>query len=187
MLNMLPSLWGNEPRDPFASFRREMDDLMRDFGRRLPSLWESGVPGLAMPSVDVSETRDAVEITAELPGVDEKDVRLSIEGGRLILEGEKKAESTRHEKDCTVTERTYGTFRRSIPLNFEPGEAEVVARFDKGVLHVSVPKPASMRAVRREIPIAAVAPSPKPEAAAPTSVSGTSETGAGAGGERRRA
>lgn len=155
MRNFLPSLWGAETRDPFGSFRREMDDFMRDFGRRLPSIWENGIPGMAMPSIDVSETRDAVEITAELPGVDEKDVRLSIEGNRLILEGEKKAESTRSEKDSTVTERTYGSFRRSIPLAFEPGEADVSARFDKGVLHVSLPKPASMKATRREIPITA--------------------------------
>ncbi len=185
MLNMLPSLWGNEPRDPFAGFRREMDDLMRDFGRRLPSIWESGVPGLAMPSVDVSETRDAVEITAELPGVEEKDIRLSIEGSRLILEGEKKAESTRHEKECTLTERTYGSFRRSIPLSFEPGEAEIAARFDKGVLHVGIPKPATMRVARREIPIANGEGSRDAGKAVPESAGGAGETVAG--GERRRA
>jgi len=155
MRNLLPSIWGNEARDPFGSFRREMDDFMRDFGRRLPTFWENGIPGMAMPSIDVAETRDTVEVTAELPGVDEKDVRLSIEGNRLILEGEKRAESTREDKDRTITERTYGSFRRSVPLSFEPGETEVTARFDKGVLHVSVPKPASMKASRREIPISA--------------------------------
>ncbi len=155
MRNFLPTLWGTDTRDPFGSFRREMDDFMRDFGRRLPTMWENGIPGMAMPSIDVSETRDAVEITAELPGVDEKDVRLAIEGNRLILEGEKRAESTRDEKDRTITERSYGSFRRSIPLSFEPGETEVAARFEKGVLHVSVPKPASMKASRREIPITA--------------------------------
>jgi HSP20 family protein len=155
MRNFIPSIWGSEPRDIFGSFRREMDDIMRDFGRRLPTLWENGFPGIALPSIDVSETRDAVEITAELPGVDEKDVRISIEGNRLVLEGEKKAESVREEKDRTVTERSYGSFRRSVPLSFEPGEADISARFEKGVLTIGIPKPASMKPFRREIPISA--------------------------------
>ncbi len=153
MRNLMPSLWGGDPRDPFASFRREMDDLMRDFGRRIPNLWETGVPGLAMPSIDVAETRDSVEVSAELPGVDEKDVKLSIEGNRLIISGEKKAESTREEKDRTVTERSYGSFTRSVPLAFEPGQSEVQARFDKGVLHITIAKPATMKTARRDIPI----------------------------------
>ena len=75
-------------------------------------------------------------MTAELPGVDEKDINVSLDDNQLIVSGEKKAESTKEEKDWHVEERSYGSFYRSMLLPFEPEEGAVEAHFDKGVLHL---------------------------------------------------
>jgi HSP20 family protein len=90
----------------------------------------------------VAETKDAFEVTAELPGVDEKDIKVSLDNNQLVISGEKKAESTKEEKDWHVEERSYGSFYRSISLPFEPEDGAVDAHFDKGVLHLVIKKPA---------------------------------------------
>jgi HSP20 family protein len=73
----------------------------------------------------VAETNDAFEVTAELPGVDEKDINVSLDDNQLVVSGEKKAESTKEEKDWHVEERSYGSFYRSMLLPFEPEEGAV--------------------------------------------------------------
>jgi HSP20 family protein len=94
-----------------------------------------------MPVVNIAETKDAIEVTAELPGVDAKDIKVSVEGNRLVLSGEKKTESEQKEKEWHVVERSYGAFHRSIVLPFEPKDEAVSANFDKGILHLAVKKP----------------------------------------------
>ena len=81
-------------------------------------------------------------VTAELPGVDEKDIKVSLDDNQLIISGEKKAESTKEEKYWHVEERSYGSFYRSMFLPFEPEDGAVDAHFDKGVLHLTIKKPA---------------------------------------------
>jgi HSP20 family protein len=139
MASLLPSLWSKsgDLRDPFRAMTREIDDMMRDYGRRFPSL----EIGAAMPVVNIAETKDAIEVTAELPGVDAKDIKVSVEGNRLVLSGEKKTESEQKEKEWHVVERSYGAFHRSIVLPFEPKDEAVSANFDKGILHLAVKKP----------------------------------------------
>lgn len=90
----------------------------------------------------MAETNDAFEVTVELPGVDEKDIKVSVDNNLLVVSGEKKAESKRDEKEWHVEERTYGSFYRSMSLPFEPDEGAVEAHFDKGVLHLTIKKPA---------------------------------------------
>ena len=90
----------------------------------------------------VAETKDAFEVTAELPGVDEKDIKVSLDGNQLVISGEKKEESTKEEKDWHVEERSFGSFYRSMSLPFEPEDGAVEAHFDKGVLRLSIKKPA---------------------------------------------
>ncbi len=90
----------------------------------------------------MAETNEAFEVTAELPGVDEKDIKVSLDNNQLVISGEKKAESTKDEKDWHVEERSYGSFYRSMSLPFEPEDGAVDAHFDKGVLHLRVKKPA---------------------------------------------
>ncbi|MBV8473919.1 MAG: Hsp20/alpha crystallin family protein, partial [Hyphomicrobiales bacterium] len=107
----LPMPMGGRDLDMFESFRRDFDDLLSDFGRQLPSPWRaSGVTGLA--AIDIGETKDAIEISAELPGVNDSDVKVSVEGQSLVISGEKKSESERKDKDWQVVERSYGAFRR---------------------------------------------------------------------------
>jgi len=137
--------------DLFEGFRREFDDLLRDFGRRLPLSWGPAAAGLA--ALDIGETKDAVEISTELPGVDEGDVKVSVEGQSVVIAGEKKSESEEKSKSWHVVERSYGAFRRVVPLNFTPDPAKIKATADKGVLHVTVGKPPEMVAKKVEIPI----------------------------------
>jgi HSP20 family protein len=109
--------------------------------------------GAGTPPIDVTETKDAFEVTAELPGVDEKDIKVSLDGNQLVITGEKKAESTKEEKDWHVEERSYGSFYRSMSLPFEPEDGAVEAHFDKGVLHLTVKKPAKATKITKTINI----------------------------------
>ena len=135
----LPSLWSSQDlmADPFRSFQREMEDMFRTFGHKLPTL----NVGAAAPAVNVAETADAIEMTAELPGVEEKDIKVSLDGNRLVISGEKKEETKRDEKDWHVEERSYGSFYRAMSLPFSPEDGAIAAHLDKGVLHISVKKP----------------------------------------------
>ncbi|MGD0762359.1 MAG: Hsp20/alpha crystallin family protein [Roseiarcus sp.] len=139
--------------DLFEGFRREFDDLLRDFGRRLPVSWGPAAGAAGLAALDIAETKDAVEISTELPGVDEGDVKVSVEGQSVVIAGEKKSESEEKSKSWHVVERSYGAFRRVVPLNFTPDPAKIKATADKGVLHVTVGKPPEMVAKKVEIPI----------------------------------
>jgi HSP20 family protein len=118
-------------------FRREMEDMIRAFDRNLPTL----SIGAKAPAINVAETADAIEVTAELPGVEDKDIKVNLDGNRLTIFGEKKKETKKDEKDWHVEERSYGSFYRSMSLPFNPPDHAVEAHLDKGVLHVSVKKP----------------------------------------------
>jgi HSP20 family protein len=152
----LPSVWsGNQDliSDPFRSLR-PMEDMFRAFYRNLPSL----NVGAGMPAVDVAETKDAIEVSAELPGVDEKDIKVSLDGNRLVISGEKKKETKREEKDWHIEERSYGSFYRSLSLPFKPDDGAVEAHFDKGVLHLNIKKPAELAKSVKTIEIKSGAP-----------------------------
>ncbi|MDH3475310.1 MAG: Hsp20/alpha crystallin family protein [Rhodospirillales bacterium] len=144
----------------FTDLRRQMDRLFDSFagGWHLPSI---GAP-LAMPrwaegtiavQFDVSETDDSYEISAELPGLEEKDVEVSLEGDLLTVKGEKKAESEKKKKDYYVMERHYGAFRRSFRLPETVDDSKIKASFDKGVLHLTLPKAAEAKRKAKKIEI----------------------------------
>ncbi|MEJ2411341.1 MAG: Hsp20/alpha crystallin family protein, partial [Novosphingobium sp.] len=80
--------FGRGGSDPFAGFRQEMDRLLEDFGRGLPAAASGGKDGFVIPKVDVAETDAGLELTAELPGFDEKDVALDIHDGVLTIKAE---------------------------------------------------------------------------------------------------
>ncbi len=148
----VPTFGGRE-LDLFEGFRREFDDLLSDFGRRLPISWGRPLDFTGLAALDIAETKDAVEISTELPGVDEGDVKVSVDGQSVVIAGEKKSESEKKDKAWHVVERSYGAFRRVVPLNFTPDAAKIKATFDKGVLHVTVGKPPEMVAKKVEVPI----------------------------------
>jgi HSP20 family protein len=105
------------------------------------------------PRVDTAETDTAYEVTAELPGVDEKDIKIALADNVLSISGEKKAEREEKKKDYVMTERSYGSFKRAFTLPDNVDAEKIAAKFDKGVLKVTLPKTAPSPAKQREIPI----------------------------------
>jgi HSP20 family protein len=129
-----------EETNPFLTLHREMNRLFDDVFRGLdlapfgPSrLFE----GAGWPSVEVSETDKDVKVTAELPGLDEKDVQVELANGVLSIKGEKKTET--EDKDRLFSERYYGRFERRLPIE-DVDEEKVSAAFKNGVLTVTMPK-----------------------------------------------
>jgi len=110
---------------------------------------------MTSPKVDIAESKDAIEVTAELPGVDEKDLDVTLADGMLTVRGEKKSARDEQDKDKNwhVVERSYGSFSRAIPLPFDPDLTKVEAKFDKGVLHIHLPKPAEVAKKQQKIEI----------------------------------
>lgn len=125
-------------RDPFFDFRREMNRLFDDSFRGLGE--DQGGGFMLSPKVDVAQTDNGWEITAELPGVDQKDIDLQLDGDMLTISGEKRDEK-KDEKNRFV-ERSYGSFTRSFQLPFTPDPGKVTADCDRGILTIKVPKSA---------------------------------------------
>ncbi|MEJ1157660.1 Hsp20/alpha crystallin family protein [Prosthecomicrobium sp. N25] len=144
MKSLFPTLWGNDPRDPFKSLREEIDQVFDSFGKGLPASLKA-FAGPKFPAVDVAETAEALEVTAELPGVDEKDVDLTVTSDALTIRGEKKSEHEETDKNVHLVERSYGSFSRTVPLPFAADPKAVEATFRNGVLKIHVPKPAEAK------------------------------------------
>lgn len=137
--------------DPFGSFRRHVDrmfdDLLTGSLARFPGFDRLSAFG---PSVDVEDTDKELVVTAELPGLDDKDFEVTITGDVLTIQGEKKVENENHNGGAHYVERRYGAFPRSLRLPFEASNEKVEATYDKGILTVRVPKPLeAQRPVRR--------------------------------------
>jgi HSP20 family protein len=141
--------------DPFVAFRREMDRMFDDFlrGSALrPAL--AGWQGTA-PAVDIDETDKELVITAELPGVTDKDVEVSLAGDILTIKGEKKAEQEQKNGDTYYAERRFGSFSRSFRLPFRLADEKVDAKFKDGVLTIRLPKPPELQKPVRRIEVKA--------------------------------
>jgi len=151
----LPSLFGRN--GDIGSLFREVEKTFEDFSRRTPFAGFAGLgeAGATAPKTDVAEGKDGIEVTVELPGVDEKDIDVTLADGVLTIRGEKKSERDEHDKDKNwhVIERSYGSFSRSIRLPYDPDQSKVEAKFDKGVLHVRLPKPAEVAKKEKKIEI----------------------------------
>jgi HSP20 family protein len=137
----------------FGSLQREVDRLFEDFTRGLAP---NGGNTL-MPSLDVSETDKQIEISVELPGLERKDVDISLENDLLTIRGEKKVEADQEDKDKNyhVSERSYGVFYRVIQLPPGIDPSSVQATMSKGVLKITIPKPAQSTAKKIEVKEAA--------------------------------
>jgi HSP20 family protein len=143
---------GPDPH-PFLALHREMnrmfDDVFRGFD--LAPFGSAGAfDGIGWPQIDIDETNKEIRVTAELPGLDEKDVSLEIANGVLSISGEKKSES--EDQDRRFSERYYGRFERRIPLE-DVDEDKATASFKNGVLTVTVPKSSEARNSVRRIEI----------------------------------
>lgn len=138
--------------DPFTGFQREVDRMFDDFfrstGRGLQP-WNAGWHAIA-PRIDISDADKELVITAEMPGLDEKDFEVTLAGDLLTIKGEKKTENENRNGNAYYVERRFGSFSRSVRLPFAAGDEQVEANYDRGVLTVRVPKPAeAQRQVRR--------------------------------------
>jgi HSP20 family protein len=141
-------------QDLFSSLHREIDRFFEDFSRTLGS----GTPTSLMPKLDVSETDKQIEITAELPGLERKDVEISLEDNILTVRGEKKVE--KEEKDeknrnYHLTERSYGVFYRALQLPPGIDPSSIKATMQNGVLKITIPKPAKPQSAKIEVKEAA--------------------------------
>ena len=131
-----------EDENPFSLLRREMDSLFDNFFRGFDmEPFESRV-GVFSPKVDVTESEKEIKISIELPGMDEKDIDVSLQNDMLTIKGEKKEEKEDKGKDYYRMERSYGSFSRTIPLPVEVETDKVEATFKKGVLTIALPKTA---------------------------------------------
>ena len=143
--------------NPFSAMRAEMDRVFNSFlGRgfaRFPTLPRVEQGDAVVPSIDVRETETEVVVEVELPGMDEKDVSVTLNDRVLTLKGEKKAEREEKNDDYHLMERSYGSFQRSFQVADTIDADKVKAAFEKGVLKVTLPKrPEAMKAEKR-IPI----------------------------------
>lgn len=156
--SFLPSLFGNEKSDApsFQSLHKEIDRVFDEFKGMAPR-FDSGrltdFGGQIVPRLDMCETDEAVEITAELPGVGEDDVDISVSSNILTLKGEKSVKKEEGEKDFHVVERTYGRFARTVPLSFDINPDDVDAKFNDGVLAITIRKPPEIASKTRKIAI----------------------------------
>jgi len=161
--DLVPWKWGEknvpvkrEGENPFYAMRQEMDRLFDDF-------W--GGSGLAPlggfmerysvfnPRVDVTENDKEIKVATELPGLDEKDVEVSLSNDMLTISGEKKAEKEDKGENYYRLERSYGSFRRAIPLPTEIEADKVEATFKNGVLQITLPKLHPGEGMRQKIQI----------------------------------
>jgi HSP20 family protein len=140
--------------DPVFAFQREMnrlfDDMFRGFGA--PALANAGAAGLGsllMPQMDVRETENEIRIAVEMPGVAPDEVEIQLDDDVLTIPGEKKVERRDERENAHFTERAYGTFQRILRLPFKVDPDQIQARFDNGVLTVTLPKPKGQDASRR--------------------------------------
>lgn len=133
---------------PFNLLQQEIDRVFEDFAG-----WRFGRADLPTftPSMEVSETDKTIEITTELPGIEEKDVEISIADGVLSIRGEKKAEREEKNKSYRLVERSYGSFQRSLALPPGIDPDAIKANMSKGVLKVTLPKPAASQAQKIQI------------------------------------
>jgi HSP20 family protein len=155
MKTLLPDLWTRDlVTDPFRALERDL------FGRDFQKMFEmpERQAMLPVPAMNIAETENAIEATLEIPGVEEKDIKVRVEGDRLIVSGEKNWESKKDEKDWHIVERRYGAFNRSVLLPFEPAADAIAAHYDKGVLHLTVQKPVAKTTTAKTIPVMTGAP-----------------------------
>ena len=139
--------------DPFVTLQDEINRLFDSVWRRsdLARRMDLGEAGTFSPSLDIEESETELTVSAELPGMDEKDLQLDLANDTLTISGEKREEKRDRAKGWF--ERSYGSFRRTIPLPCDVQSDKVKAHFKKGVLTVHLPKAKSAQEPRHRIPI----------------------------------
>ena len=131
---------------PFDMLQERIDRMFDEFGMGTPMLRAMGEGLDLTPALDMHDDGDKTIITAELPGMDEKDIDITLEGDMLTISGEKKAESeVREHNGGYRSERSFGRFSRTIRLPFSADASKAEARYDKGLLKLTIQRPAEAR------------------------------------------
>jgi len=153
--NPAPTHYRDEGQNSFLTLHREMnrlfDDMWRSFDAPLSRLGQAWPMSSNWPELEISETDKEIRVTAEVPGLEEKDVEVLFEDGVLTLRGEKRAET--EDKDRQFSERFYGRFERRIPLGSEVEDENATASFRNGLLTVTLPKSAKAQTKAKRIAI----------------------------------
>ena len=151
----VPSMAPSDEVSPFVALHREMnrlfDDVFNRFDAGVPSLLGRTGLGASWPSLEVNASDNEVRVSAELPGMDEKEVEVLVDSDVLTIRGEKKSES--EDQGRRFSERYYGRFERSIALPYEVDEEKAEASFKNGVLTVTIPKSATAKDTAKRITI----------------------------------
>lgn len=149
---------------PLENLRREIERAFEDFDWRNPlrrsafdlePLWRRELSWAQTPAVNVVEKDKSYEITAELPGLDEKNVEVKIANGMLTIRGEKKEEKEEKRKDYFLSERHYGSFERQFQIPPAVDAGKIEAGFKNGVLTVTLPKTAEAQSTEKKIAVKA--------------------------------
>jgi HSP20 family protein len=150
---------------PFEVLRNQIDRLFHDFQsgflqtpffRPLPdieSFWRRELGFNVTPAIDIVEKDRAFEVTAELPGLDAKNIELQLADGMLTIKGEKQEEKEEKTKDRYVSERRYGSFRRSLQVPGSVDVDKIEANYKSGVLTVTLPKSPEAEKKQKTIPV----------------------------------
>lgn len=140
--DLAPEFFRDERSSPFYTLHREMNRLLEEAFRGFTSPTFAGrrtdFVNPAWPKIEVTETDKHITVFAEIPGMEEKDVGLTLDDGTLIVRGEMKSET--EDKDRQFSERFYGRFERRIPVGMDIEEDKIEASFKNGVLKVTLPK-----------------------------------------------
>ncbi|WP_168171516.1 Hsp20/alpha crystallin family protein [Lacimicrobium sp. SS2-24] len=151
-MSFFPSLFGNPRPDTVTSLRSRIDNVFDDFFRDWP---QDQTTKWLRPAIDIAETKEALEVKVDLPGMDKNDIKLEIHNDQLLIQGEKHfKQEDKEDKGYHLIERSYGSFRRVIPLPFSVNDnTQVRASYDNGVLTVMVPRPADSATGSKRIEI----------------------------------
>ena len=155
-ISKLPTLLPRDDDGIFPDLQREIDRVFSSFSHGFPRLGRAWT-GTLRPIMDVKDAEKTIEVLVELPGLAQADVDVSVTDRLLKISGEKKTEDERKEADYHVMERSYGKFSRSLTLPYAPDPDKIEAKFEKGVLTVSVPKPPEEATHTKKIPVKATA------------------------------
>lgn len=141
--NPIPTHKKHSTSDPFHFFRQEFDRLFNSS----PSIEN------IQPEFEVKESKDCIKVTAELPGISEKDVEISLVDNILTVNGEKKSETIDENDIYHIMERSYGSFTRSLQLPYAPEEKKISASFKDGILSLTIPRPSETKPNIYKIPV----------------------------------
>jgi HSP20 family protein len=131
----------------FEELGRRLGDFFR--GSNFYSLWTFADLETFVPKVEIAEDESSIRVDAELPGIDEKDIDITLTTDTLTIRGEKREHTEGKNEEIFCTERSYGTFSRMIPLSKVVDMERVEASYRNGVLHISLPKLGSERVYRK--------------------------------------